>query len=106
MLAILPISIAFHASHYLTALLVNGQYALGAISDPFATGIDLLLLGHGHVTVSFLSNYDGVRAIWHAQTAIIVTGHVLAVAVGHVLALQDVPATRGARPSASCRWRR
>jgi hypothetical protein len=86
--SIIPISIAFHFSHYLTALLVDGQYAIIAVSDPFGTGADLLGLGHAHVTTSFLNTYDGVRAIWNAQTAAIVVGHIAAIALAHALALR------------------
>jgi hypothetical protein len=94
--AIVPISIAFHASHYLTALLVDGQYALIAASDPFGTGADLLGLGHAHVTTSFLNTYGGVRAIWNFQTAAIVAGHILAVVLAHALALQQLGDARKA----------
>jgi hypothetical protein len=86
--AVMPISIAFHFSHYLTALLVQGQYALIAASDPFGAGRDLLGLGDAHVTTSFLSTYEGVRTIWNLQTAAIVIGHVTAVALAHALALR------------------
>ena len=86
--SIVPISMAFHFSHYLTALLVDGQYAFIAASDPFATGRDLFGLGDVHVTTSFLNTYDGVRTIWNAQTAGIVIGHVAAVAIAHMLALK------------------
>ena len=72
--SIIPISIAFHASHYLTALLVDGQYALIAASDPFGTGADLLGFRDHHVTTSFLNTYAGVRTIWNFQTAAIVIG--------------------------------
>ena len=37
----MPIALAYHFSHYLTALLVNGQYALVALSDPFSLGWNL-----------------------------------------------------------------
>jgi hypothetical protein len=86
--SIVPIAIAFHFSHYLTALLVDGQYAVLAASDPFGTGLDLLGLGHTHVTTSFLNTYSGVRTIWNLQTAGIVAGHVAAVALAHALALR------------------
>mgnify|MGYP007061002030 CR=1 FL=1 len=39
--SIIPISMAYHFSHYLTALVVNGQYALAALSDPLMSGADL-----------------------------------------------------------------
>jgi len=92
--SIMPISLAFHFSHYLTALLVNGQYALAAASDPFGTGRDLLSLGHFHVTASFLSTYEGTTAIWNAQTASIVIGHVLAVVLAHELARRAIADSR------------
>jgi hypothetical protein len=88
--SIVPIAIAFHFSHYLTALLVDGQYAVLAASDPFGTGLDLFGLGHAHVTASFLNTYSGVRTIWNFQTAGIVLGHVAAVALAHALALGHV----------------
>jgi hypothetical protein len=86
--SIIPISIAFHFSHYLTALLVNGQYALIAASDPFGTGHDLLGLGHLHVTTSFLNTFGSVRLIWNLQTTIIVVGHIAGIVLAHLLALR------------------
>jgi hypothetical protein len=86
--SILPISIGYQFAHYLTALLVNGQYAAIALSDPFALG----WLGsedrmHG-VTTSFLSNHASVTLIWNLQAAGIVIGHVVAVLVAHLVTLQ------------------
>jgi hypothetical protein len=92
--SIMPISLGFHFSHYLTALLVNGQYAYAAVSDPFGTGADVLSLGHFHVTTSFLNTYEGSRAIWNAQTAGIVIGHVLAVLLAHELARRSTVDSR------------
>lgn len=94
--AIIPISIAFHFSHYLTALLVDGQYALIAASDPFGAGADLLRFTHEHVTTSFLNTYDGVRTIWNLQTAAIVIGHVAAIVLAHALALKHFGSGRAA----------
>ena len=94
--AIVPISIAFHFSHYLTALLVDGQYALIAASDPFGSGLDLLGLGHVHVTISFLNTYGGVTIIWNLQTAAIVLGHLAGIAMAHALALRHFGDNRGA----------
>jgi hypothetical protein len=84
--SIMPISLGFHFSHYLTALLVNGQYAYAAAGDPFGTGFNVLSQGsqaHFQITTSFLNTYEGTRAIWNAQTAGIVLGHVLAVLLAH-----------------------
>ena len=97
--SIMPISLAFHFSHYLTALLVNGQYAYAAAGDPFGTGFNVLSQGsqaHFHVTTSFLNTYEGTRAIWNAQTAGIVLGHVLAVLLAHETARRAIGDPRAA----------
>jgi hypothetical protein len=91
--SIMPISLGFHFSHYLTALLVNGQYAYAVAGDPFGTGFNVLSQGsqaHFHVTTSFLNTYEGTRAIWNAQTAGIVLGHVLAVLLAHETARRAI----------------
>lgn len=62
--SIIPISIAFHFAHYLTTLMVNGQYALVAASDPFGRGLDLFGTAGAHVTTSFLNTYESVRILW------------------------------------------
>jgi hypothetical protein len=87
-LSLIPISLAFHIAHYLTAFLVDGQFALVAASDPFARGQDLLGFAHREVTTSFLNTYAGVRTIWIAQTGVIAAGHVVAVLLAHALALK------------------
>ncbi|MEM7193427.1 MAG: hypothetical protein AAF402_00665 [Pseudomonadota bacterium] len=85
--SIIPISIAFHIAHYLTVLLVNGQYALIAFIDPFNLG-----WGHSdhgwHVTTSFLNNLDSVRMLWNLQTAVIVLGHIVGIGVAHLIAIE------------------
>ncbi|MCX8997971.1 hypothetical protein NOF55_12745 [Rhizobiaceae bacterium BDR2-2] len=85
--SIIPISIAFHGAHYLTMLLINGQYLAAMLSDPFLRGWDLFGTAHWHVTTSFLQHLEGVRMIWIAQTAVIVTGHVVGILVAHMIAL-------------------
>lgn len=86
--AILPISLGFHLSHYLTALLVDSQYALAAASDPFGTGADWFGTRDIYVITSFLSTLDGVSSIWLTQTIAVVIGHVLAVIVAHAIAIK------------------
>jgi hypothetical protein len=86
-LSILPIALAYHFSHYLTNLLVNGQYALAALSDPLGRGADLLGIEPFYVTTSFLNARDSVERIWQAQAGAIVVGHLLAVLVAHRIAL-------------------
>lgn len=78
--SIVPIALGYHFAHYLTAFLVDAQYALIALAGPLGLGPD-------HVTTSFLTDYHAVRSIWHWQVGGIVVAHVVAVAVAHVLAV-------------------
>lgn len=95
-LPILPISLGYQFAHYLTTLLVNGQYAVLALNDPFALGWNLLGLAGARVTVSFLANLDSVAVIWNLQAAAVVSGHILALAVAHMIAVERLGASRAA----------
>jgi hypothetical protein len=97
-LSILPISIGYHFAHYLTAFMVDAQYAVLALADPFAHGWNLTGGDHHHVIVSFLSNYDAVSVLWKLQVAGVVAGHVLAVLVARVTSAASFG---GARPAAA-----
>lgn len=92
--SIVPIALGYHVAHYLASFLVDAQYAAIAMSDPLGLGWDLLGLGHARVTTSFLNELGPVRLIWHTQVGIIVAAHVVAVAVGHLLASRHAM-TRG-----------
>ncbi len=85
-ISIVPIALGYHVAHYLTAFLVDAQYAAIAFNDPFGRGWDLFGLRGAHATTSFLYRLDTVRAIWHVQVAAIVIGHVAAIAAAHGIA--------------------
>ena len=91
---ILPIALGYHIAHYFTAFLVDGQYALIAVSDPFATGTDLLGLGQFYVTTGFFNTQDSVRAIFLVQAGAVVIGHILAIASAHAIALRAFTSPR------------
>ncbi len=95
-LSIIPISLAFHFAHYLAVLLINGQYALVAASDPFSQAFDLLGYADYQVTGSWLTNHHTVALIWKFQSGAIVLGHILAVVLSHGLALKHYGRTREA----------
>lgn len=94
--SIVPIALAYHFAHYLTALLVDGQAALIALSDPFSRGWNLLGLSGRHVGAGIIMGHDAAWLIWNAQAAAIVAGHVLAVLIAHMLALRLYDGTRAA----------
>ncbi|MFD2259232.1 hypothetical protein [Chelativorans composti] len=84
--AIVPISLAYHFAHYLTALLVDGQYAIASFSDPFFLGWDLFGTAIRHVQAGIVLGSDAAWYIWNAQAAAIIAGHVLAVMLAHLVA--------------------
>jgi len=85
---LLPIALGYHVAHYFTSFLVDGQYALVALSDPFMTGADILRLGEFYVTTGFFNTQDSVRVIYLTQAAAVVVGHVIAVLTAHSVALR------------------
>jgi hypothetical protein len=76
-LSLIPIALAYHLAHYLTLLLVNGQYLAAAILP-----LDI------HVATGFLGTYAGVRTIWNIEAGAIVLGHVIAIAAAHAIAIK------------------
>jgi len=95
-LSLLPIAFGYHIAHYLTAFLVSGQYAVAALSDPWATGADWLGIAPFYVTTGFFNHMDSVRVIWLTQAGAVVIGHVWSVLLAHRMALDLFPEGRKA----------
>ncbi|WP_241523939.1 hypothetical protein [Oceaniglobus indicus] len=93
--SLLPIALGYHIAHFFTAFLVNGQYALVALSDPLANGADLLNLGQFYVTTGFFNTRDTVQTIFRVQAGAIVIAHILGVLMAHRIA-DDLFTTRRA----------
>jgi len=95
--SIVPIALAYHVAHYLTALLVDGQYAAASVSDPFALGWNLFGTADMQVEAGIVAGADSAWWLWNVQAGAIILGHVLAVLVAHGFAgrLHPVP-TRAA----------
>ncbi len=92
--SIVPIALAYHVAHYLTALLVDGQYALAALSDPFALGWNLFGTADMQIEAGIVAGADSAWWLWNLQAGAIILGHVLAVLVAHGFAgrLHPMPA--------------
>jgi len=86
--SIVPIALAFQAAHYLTNLLVDGQNAIIAASDPYGLGWNLFGTGTWHTTTSFLNTLDGVTLIFNSETALIALGHIVGIVIAHLIALR------------------
>ena len=85
---LLPIALGYHVAHYLPSFLVDSQYVLVALSDPFLTGADILGLGEFYVTTGFFNSTASVRLIYLTQAWAVGLGHVLAVLAAHAVALR------------------
>jgi hypothetical protein len=83
-LTLVPIAIAYHIAHYFVYLLIQGQYILPLMSDPFGYGWDLLGTAGYRVDIGIV----GARFAWYTAVAAIVCGHVVAVWLAHVRAMQ------------------
>ncbi|TJV72264.1 MAG: hypothetical protein E5X76_12665, partial [Mesorhizobium sp.] len=84
--SIVPIALAYHIAHYLAVLLVDGQYALVALSDPFALGWNLFGTANMMVEAGVVAGAQSAWWLWNLQAGVIIAGHVLAVLVAHGLA--------------------
>jgi hypothetical protein len=81
-LSLIPIAIAYHLSHYFSLFAVAGQFIIPLASDPFGYGWDLF----GTMLYRIDIGVVDAKSIWYLSVVAIVTGHVLAVWVGHVTA--------------------
>ncbi|UVC06525.1 hypothetical protein IHQ71_14710 [Rhizobium sp. TH2] len=91
--SLVPIALAFQAAHYLTSVLVDGQNALIALSDPYSLGWNLFGTAGWHTTTSFLNTMSGVSLIFNTQTLVIALGHITGIVMAHLIALRifDTP---------------
>jgi hypothetical protein len=81
--SLVPIALVYVAAHYLTLVVFQGQ-AIGAlISDPFGNGADLFGTAGARIDYTVL----GADLVWYLQVALVVVGHVTALAVAHDRAL-------------------
>lgn len=91
-LTLVPIAIAYHLAHYLTYLLVQGQYAIPLASDPFGRGWDLLGTAGYRPDIAVV----GARFAWYMAIVAIVAGHIIAVFLAHWRAVELFGAARRA----------
>jgi len=82
-LTLIPIAIGYHVAHYLVFLLVQGQYIIPLLSDPFGRGWNLFGTSGYRVDIAVA----GARFAWYTALGAIVAGHVLAVYLAHLRAL-------------------
>jgi len=81
---LVPIAIGYHLAHYLTFLLIQGQYLIPLASDPYGFGWNLFGTAGYRVDIAIV----GARFAWYAAVAAILTGHIAAVYLAHRKAMQ------------------
>jgi hypothetical protein len=79
LLSLVPIVFVYVVAHYFTLFVIQGQFAIPLLSDPFGAGWDLI------GTASFLPNLApfSPNTVWYLQAGALVLGHVAGLAVAH-----------------------
>ena len=94
-LSLVPIAIAYHLSHYFSLLMVAGQFIIPLASDPFGYGWDLFGTTLYRIDIGIVD----AKLIWYLAVSAIVTGHIIAVWVGHLTAFAVFSGDSAARRS-------
>ena len=81
--SLVPIAFAYVLAHYFSLLVLQGQAAIGMVSDPFGRGWDLFGTARHGVDLTLLQP----RLVWYVQVTALVVGHVLGLVVAHDRAL-------------------
>lgn len=80
---LIPIAVAYHVAHYVTLLVGDGPRVVSLLSDPLGRGWNLL----GTATWSPELAALEARTWWAMVVGVVVAGHVLAVYLAHIVAL-------------------
>ena len=81
--SLVPIAAVYVAAHYLTFLIFEGQAISYLASDPFGQGWDLFGTVDGGINYTIFPQEN----TWYVQVAVVVIGHVAALALAHDRAL-------------------
>ena len=77
--SLVPIALAYHLAHYLTYLLIEGQYIIPLASDPLGRGWNLFGTAGYRVDIAIV----GPRFAWFSAVGAIVAGHIAAIWLAH-----------------------
>jgi hypothetical protein len=88
--SLVPIAIVYALSHYFSLLVIQGQFAIPLISDPYGKGWDLF------GTVDFEPNLSILtpNLVWYVQVSVLVLGHVAGLIVAHDRAVALSPSPK------------
>jgi hypothetical protein len=94
-LTLIPIALGYHLAHYLLFLLVQGQYIVPLLSDPFGYGWNLFETASYRPDIAIV----GARFAWYTAVGAVLLGHIAAVYLAHVQAMQTFAARKPALAS-------
>ena len=88
--SLIPIAIVYALSHYFSLLVIQGQFVIPLLSDPYAQGWNAL------GTAGFEPNLTWLKpnTTWYTQVTVLVIGHVLGLIVAHDRAVALSPTPR------------
>lgn len=85
--SLIPIAIVYALSHYFSLLVIQGQFAIPLVSDPYGKGWNVLGTAGFEPNLSVLTT----NTTWYTQVAVLVLGHVAALIVAHDRAVAESP---------------
>ena len=85
--SLIPIALAYHLSHFLSLLAIQGQAIIPLASDPFGYGWDLFGTADYRIDISVVN----AKFVWFLSVGAIVLGHIIAVYLAHTRALRTFP---------------
>ena len=89
---LVPIAIAYEVAHYFSFLAMAGQYFIALVSDPLGQGWDLFGTANRFIRPGLVD----ARLVWYVSLSAIVTGHVAALYLAHLLSLREFADRRAA----------
>ena len=96
--SLVPIALAYNMAHFLSLLLVQGQFVIPLASDPFGFGWNVFGTAGYRIDPSVIST----KLAWIVSVAAIVIGHIVSVYIAHTIAVRRAPnhslALRGQYP--------
>ena len=83
-LTLVPIAVAYHLAHYLSFLLITGQYLVPLLSDPLGFGWDIFGTRDYRPDIGVLN----ARTSWYIAVVAVICGHVFSVYIAHKAAIR------------------
>jgi hypothetical protein len=77
--SLVPIALVYVIAHYFSLLILQGQYLIPLVSDPFGRGADLLGTAGFRPSLGLLTP----NIVWYAQVGALVAGHVAGLTLAH-----------------------